>query len=56
MLTLAGVGGGGDRQAEPEELPEEDGGANGVGSAMEVTKAVKPFERQGQTSQQPDDE
>ena len=50
---LTGVVGDGAGQAEPEELPEGNGGANGMGAAVEVAKAVEALDGQGQGGDQP---
>jgi hypothetical protein len=52
--NLARVVGDGGRQAQPEKLPEGDGLKDGVGTAVEVTNSVEPFDGQGQAGQQPD--
>ena len=41
-------------EAELQLQEEIEGGALGVGAAMKVTDAVKPFDGQGQAGQQPD--
>ena len=55
-LKLTGVVCDGARQAKPEKLPEGDGFANGVGTTMEETNSVEPFDREGQGGEQPDEE
>jgi len=45
--SLAGVVGGRTRQAEPEELPEGDGGEDGVGTTVEVANSIEPFDGHG---------
>jgi hypothetical protein len=50
---LTGVVGDRAGQAEPEELPEDNSGANRMGATVEVAKAVEPLESQGQSDHQP---
>jgi hypothetical protein len=45
--SLTGVVGDGARQAEPENLPEGDGGKDGVGTTVEVANSIEPFDGHG---------
>ena len=42
--NLAGVVGDRAGQAQPEELPEGDGGKDGMGTPVEVANSVEPFD------------
>ena len=43
----------GARQAKPEESQKGAGFKEGVGTAVEVTDAVEPFDGEGQANQEP---
>ena len=45
--SLTGVVGDGAGQAQQEELPEGDGGKDGVGTAVKVANSVEPFDGHG---------
>jgi len=52
-VALTGVVGDGVRQAQHKKLPEVDGFAEGMGTAMEETKAVEPLDGESQGGEQP---
>ena len=51
-----GIGDEGMRQAEPQEENPFLGGANSMGSAMQVAKSVESLNRQGQEGEKPADQ
>ena len=52
-MPLTGILGDGARQAQHEKLPEVDGCADGMGTAMEETNAIEPLDGESQGGEQP---